>query len=765
MSIDFTPNYKQINAQQPFRFWCQKVLPLVYDDSLSYYELLNKVVEYLNVTMENMADTADNVSALFEAYTELQNYVNEYFDSLDIQEEINNKLDAMAADGTLSAILNPIIAQTTSDWLNENVNPVGSAVVVDNSLSISGAAADAKITGEKFSEIEPYKTAMKKYINPLLVDGYWNADGSASFQSAGGVEMRTTIIPVKYSTSLVISVSLSNNHNNWCACLFWDENNQVVSRPVYTINSVNNYKHDFAIPSNACYASLSFRTFADPDIAIEIYTIEKAEATFLKKIELTELDGYVGYNGNIMPADDTRLEKHTPKYSVDNVTELYAGFVQRRSEPANQPWMAISTYDEFGMFIEQNPIPFASTAWAILTELILNDQVKYVVFSYRSYGKYKPQVYFKYNQFISFYTKRDINYVESKPCYDHLFVNYTGNNIVIPHESLYHVRISKALGFNVIEANIAKTSDGVFVVNHLSSGKFGGYFHHVDGTTDISNVELSSVTWQWVVANVRYNSTIPKYRTRPARLEEFLGECKQQGIIPFATCRDDDAISILNDIMGENNYIAYGGDRRKLPTATIYHWVSKTTKAEIIEYCESIGKPFIYGMENPNAFTTEELQDIINTLHTMGYKIGVSYKDSVWYDLEYMGIDYNGTQYRINRIKQGNICNLRTIFNFDNFTYTNAEIVNGELVYNDVGTLVPNITNRTLEVGGIDIEIIFTGSIVIPKIGEHASRTYTSDGEKPVFVTTPIINSNFIPVIEVGSGTIIKDVIFKAMTC
>lgn len=36
------------------RFWCQKVLPTVYDDSLSYYELLTKVVQYLNDTVENV---------------------------------------------------------------------------------------------------------------------------------------------------------------------------------------------------------------------------------------------------------------------------------------------------------------------------------------------------------------------------------------------------------------------------------------------------------------------------------------------------------------------------------------------------------------------------------------------------------------------------------------------------------------------------------------------------------------------------------------
>lgn len=35
-----------------FKFWCYKVLPLVYDDSLSYYEVLCKVVDYINNLIE-----------------------------------------------------------------------------------------------------------------------------------------------------------------------------------------------------------------------------------------------------------------------------------------------------------------------------------------------------------------------------------------------------------------------------------------------------------------------------------------------------------------------------------------------------------------------------------------------------------------------------------------------------------------------------------------------------------------------------------------
>lgn len=58
----------------PFRFWVQKILPLVYDDSLSYYELLNKVVAKLNETIEFfnedvMAEITEAVSSYFAEVT------------------------------------------------------------------------------------------------------------------------------------------------------------------------------------------------------------------------------------------------------------------------------------------------------------------------------------------------------------------------------------------------------------------------------------------------------------------------------------------------------------------------------------------------------------------------------------------------------------------------------------------------------------------------------------------------------------------------
>lgn len=52
------------NELKHFKFWCQKVLPLVYDDSLSYYEVLCKVVEYINKIIDDENGTLAQIKEL-----------------------------------------------------------------------------------------------------------------------------------------------------------------------------------------------------------------------------------------------------------------------------------------------------------------------------------------------------------------------------------------------------------------------------------------------------------------------------------------------------------------------------------------------------------------------------------------------------------------------------------------------------------------------------------------------------------------------------
>jgi len=47
-----------------FKFFCQTVLPIVYDDSLSFQELLYKMIRYIN----GMKDDIENISKDMVAY-------------------------------------------------------------------------------------------------------------------------------------------------------------------------------------------------------------------------------------------------------------------------------------------------------------------------------------------------------------------------------------------------------------------------------------------------------------------------------------------------------------------------------------------------------------------------------------------------------------------------------------------------------------------------------------------------------------------------
>ena len=56
------------NNVDPVRYWTYKILPLVYDDSLSYYEVLAKVVQRLNVLVENNNNITQHIKDLILEY-------------------------------------------------------------------------------------------------------------------------------------------------------------------------------------------------------------------------------------------------------------------------------------------------------------------------------------------------------------------------------------------------------------------------------------------------------------------------------------------------------------------------------------------------------------------------------------------------------------------------------------------------------------------------------------------------------------------------
>lgn len=110
MSANFTPemdDYKEIKKGPIFIRFVLENFPLLTDDfdAMTYYGALCKIVDYMKKLIDNETSLENNMTALYDAYNQLQDYVNHYFDNLDIQEEINNKLDEMAEQGVLADII------------------------------------------------------------------------------------------------------------------------------------------------------------------------------------------------------------------------------------------------------------------------------------------------------------------------------------------------------------------------------------------------------------------------------------------------------------------------------------------------------------------------------------------------------------------------------------------------------------------------------------------------------------------------------------
>lgn len=129
---NFDPILKKYDGIPYLRFWCQKVLPAVYDQSLSYYEVLCKLAAFLNKMLEELEKMQDNIDALHKAYKDLQDWVNaeiarfeahmeQHFD--DLTRELWNRFEEYKnnTNTTLQQWFNDYATNTTNN-LNKKFN-------------------------------------------------------------------------------------------------------------------------------------------------------------------------------------------------------------------------------------------------------------------------------------------------------------------------------------------------------------------------------------------------------------------------------------------------------------------------------------------------------------------------------------------------------------------------------------------------------------------------------------------------------------------
>ena len=103
--IDFLPPWVETGLQPAFY---DKESGTVLQQVARMYAKVNQLVKAFDDFSE---DVATVVNDYIERFTILKDYVDNYFNNLDVQEEINNKLDDMVEDGTMATLIENYLSE------------------------------------------------------------------------------------------------------------------------------------------------------------------------------------------------------------------------------------------------------------------------------------------------------------------------------------------------------------------------------------------------------------------------------------------------------------------------------------------------------------------------------------------------------------------------------------------------------------------------------------------------------------------------------
>lgn len=133
MNINY--DYKKLC---PFKWFVLQNFPFLdYDfDQITNWGMLQKIGEEINKIINSQNNLGTEVEQMVLAYNALVEYVNHYFDNLDLQDEVNQKLDDMAESGELAEIIAQYIDLTSVFYFNSLEDMIESESLTTNSKAV-----------------------------------------------------------------------------------------------------------------------------------------------------------------------------------------------------------------------------------------------------------------------------------------------------------------------------------------------------------------------------------------------------------------------------------------------------------------------------------------------------------------------------------------------------------------------------------------------------------------------------------------------------
>ena len=344
-----------------------------------------------------------------------------------------------------------------------------------------------------------------------------------------------------------------------------------------------------------------------------------------------------------------------------------------------------------------------------------------------------------------------------QPLYHHLNQEQAS---AIPAQSLYDIAYAKALGFQVIEANVHKCADGVYVTKHGSSGKLGAGLVFAEGCGITADTAFGSVTSADLRAYVTYDTPLPQYAGHIPTLDEFCAECKRLGMKILLQVIDDEVLNIARTYFADSDIIAYGiksrGDFKGLIT-TFQDVADNTTVESVLSVCESFGKPYVFGGFWSSSMSDDKVREIVTALHKNGYLAGAAYAETLAIRrLAGLGVDVFASMADVNLFDAGNVNN---VFSFDNFDVVSGTVTKENGMANMSQGAVLSLSDVAFENnhGKVLVSLLFDGELNV-QLGNIKTYTVASDGTAWVTIARVIGRSSKVVGFEAKTDIVIKGV-------
>lgn len=338
MANQITPNPSvpsQVVAEVKFPKFINNlgIIPTSYKDSMDYYQNLAWLCKYLEETViPSVNQNGNAVQELQNLYIKLNSYVTHYFDNLDVQEEINNKLDDLVQDGTLTQLIGvyihsdiiPLIEEQNQEIDNQN-DRISDIQTLVASLS-SGSPSGVYSSVEALTSDDPDHS--KIYV--VTATGNWYYYNGETWAS-GGVYQSTMInnnsVTPEMTTFITKEVGKNKFDKNEIISGFWiGKSNEtpianadigyylsddLIAGKTYCVSNNGINPHVYISCFNSAGTNLLFKeivtqgdTFTVPATATKIYI-----SNFLNRLDDTQIE-----EGETV----TYFEEYTKIYKTKN---------------------------------------------------------------------------------------------------------------------------------------------------------------------------------------------------------------------------------------------------------------------------------------------------------------------------------------------------------------------------------------------------------------------------------------------------------------